>query len=1118
MLSETRRQIIEKDLWSPFKLFFHPASHSGRAGEGLLLGIRYSKEYHILPYCTKQGSLWAKIQFKGGGLPLIIGTTYIPPSGSPLLSSLSLATRMKEIQKTLGKAKVEGYAFLGGDLNSRVGPLPPMAPGGDPNVNPHGRQLLRAVHKLGVYICTGRVMGDIPAGVSYHGTRRSAATRLDHIIVSPNLIPHLQDSCIDRERSESDHFPLCASLSIPIHPTPCPSSDQGGHPLSQISWCQFARDRYVQALEGDELNLMSQCEQAVDDEDIKSSIHCLYALIKDAAKKAGMHDQNKRYPHKGHRRQHQPFFDQECRALKREVWRYGMLTKWRGDEFRRLERKYHAIVRRKKRAYQAQKLKTLIHQKHFNPHRFWKTLRRDKDRLPEPLKDVSAWDSYINSLASGLGNEEPAQGLPIGAYPPRQVPEDHGHDHCDELNAPFTVEEIDLGLRALANGKSPGKDGYPTELFRYAQPLTHPGDPYSRNMLSHVIADIFTMALRQRTIPAESNVCLVTPVYKKGDAYDTGNYRPIAVGESLMRLYANVLNARLVSYLEKYRLRVDCQTGFRPEMSTTHQIFVIQHLIDWAMGITPLHFAFLDLSKAYDRVSRLKLSHILEQLGVQGDFLYATQAVIDSTVLAIKIDGKHGGLFESNSGIPQGCPISPTLFGIMSDGLPRYLAHHCPTAGLQLPDGTRLNIIRIQVLGFADDFVLVAPTVEDLQVLVNATQEWCKSMDMSLNGAKTQYLLVNPDPRTLSTSLEVAGVSISPVQEVKYLGLQIHAKNGLQASIKNLEQRFWIAWEDLTRAYSNLGCSMSMMLMTELYLACLPPLISYGCEVWAFRCFQGRQLSSGKPSSMTLLDAHKRVLAQILGVRRTVPEEIINCELNIFSLWSTWILRMVRFWNNIAAMRPDSLHYKVLMHDIRLAIVEGRETFSGTLMQQLKKLGYYIADHVRFDRALQIDISHVKDLLDRKSDMIWDDLDISPRSCASPRALFCRYQRWLARPPHVPRRKSALKLNLPNSTLRTFMRFRLGCHDLPIDKGRQQGIPRDQRICTRCSLELVGDEHHLLFTCPAVQHVRQQFMHLFQQRSRSVQSFMWQEDLQGVAKFVTRALESYLTLPGAVRP
>jgi hypothetical protein len=85
-----------------------------------------------------------------------------------------------------------------------------------------------------------------------------------------------------------------------------------------------------------------------------------------------------------------------------------------------------------------------------------------------------------------------------------------------------------------------------------------------------------------------------------------------------------VLNSSLVSYLEKYRLHVDCQTGVRPEMSTTDQLFIIQHLIDWAMGITPLHFAFLDLSKAYDRVSRLKLGHIFEQLEVQVDFLYAT--------------------------------------------------------------------------------------------------------------------------------------------------------------------------------------------------------------------------------------------------------------------------------------------------------------------------------------------------------------------------------------------------------------------------------------------------------------------------------------------------------------
>jgi hypothetical protein len=98
------------------------------------------------------------------------------------------------------------------------------------------------------------------------------------------------------------------------------------------------------------------------------------------------------------------------------------------------------------------------------------------------------------------------------------------------------------------------------------------------------------------------------------------------------------------------------------------------------------------------------------------------------------------------------------------------------------------------------------------------------------------------------------------------------------------------------------------------------------------------------------------------------------------------------------------------------------------------------------------------------------------------------------------------------------MRFKLGCHNLHVDRGSQHGIPRLQDICTTCSLELVGDEHHVLFTCTAVQYVRQQLLHLLQQRSRSVQTFVWQEDIKGVARFATRALESFENLTGATRP
>jgi hypothetical protein len=70
----------------------------------------------------------------------------------------------------------------------------------------------------------------------------------------------------------------------------------------------------------------------------------------------------------------------------------------------------------------------------------------------------------------------------------------------------------------------------------------------------------------------------------------------------------------------------------------------------------------------------------------------------------------------------------------MADELHRYLSHHCPTVGIKLPDGTSLNVIRIQVLEFADDFVLSAPTVEELQARVGSTPKWCELLGMRLNG------------------------------------------------------------------------------------------------------------------------------------------------------------------------------------------------------------------------------------------------------------------------------------------------------------------------------------------------------------------------------------------------
>ena len=113
--------------------------------------------------------------------------------------------------------------------------------------------------------------------------------------------------------------------------------------------------------------------------------------------------------------------------------------------------------------------------------------------------------------------------------------------------------------------------------------------------------DVFNAAFLAGTVPADLNSGLITPVFKKGDKLDPTNYRPIAVTEYILRLYASVLNARLLLFPESAKLRVESQAGFRPGLSTVHQLFTFQHFLD---SHQPLYVCFLDLKGAYDHVDR----------------------------------------------------------------------------------------------------------------------------------------------------------------------------------------------------------------------------------------------------------------------------------------------------------------------------------------------------------------------------------------------------------------------------------------------------------------------------------------------------------------------------------
>jgi hypothetical protein len=129
------------------------------------------------------------------------------------------------------------------------------------------------------------------------------------------------------------------------------------------------------------------------------------------------------------------------------------------------------------------------------------------------------------------------------------------------------------------------------------------------------------------------------------------------------------------------------------------------------------------LKSAYDSVHRLLLWEVLARLGIHGRMLAALVSLYATSSLAIKVGGRVGASAPSLTGVKQGCPLSPTLFGLFLDGLYRYIAVHCPHLGPALTDGTRVSSLQ-----YADDVTHLACDPTHLQTLIDCAVAFCKAV------------------------------------------------------------------------------------------------------------------------------------------------------------------------------------------------------------------------------------------------------------------------------------------------------------------------------------------------------------------------------------------------------
>lgn len=116
--------------------------------------------------------------------------------------------------------------------------------------------------------------------------------------------------------------------------------------------------------------------------------------------------------------------------------------------------------------------------------------------------------------------------------------------------------------------------------------------------------------------------------------------------------------------------------------------------------------AFLDVTSAFDTVGHQHIIQVLKAKGISGDLLNLVFSMLCHNALTIGTGPKKSGSIEIRRGVPQGGPLSPTLFNLSIDHLYREICD----SDLANHFGYRLEVSEHPIIltGFADDQAIMA--------------------------------------------------------------------------------------------------------------------------------------------------------------------------------------------------------------------------------------------------------------------------------------------------------------------------------------------------------------------------------------------------------------------------
>jgi len=466
---------------------------------------------------------------------------------------------------------------------------------------------------------------------------------------------------------------------------------------------------------------------------------------------------------------------------------------------------------------------------------------------------------------------------------------------------------------------------------------------------------------------------------------------------------------------------------------------------------------FVDLKKAFDTVWHDALMFKISQKGISGNFLNVIRSMYSCNQSAIKINEKRSEYFQCNQGVRQGDGISPMLFNIFVDDLPRLFQK-------DICNPITLGGLTVGSLMYADDLVILSRSPEGIQHSLTLLSMYCKKWNLTVSVSKTKSMTFF---KKVQVKFTFEKQPLETVKEFKYLGTIINKNGNFTCNIESLSKKALKVVHVINGLLSHSNIA-DIKVKLSVFDATVLPIITYGCEVWGGQIFNTNLVH---PTKLVQSDrVQQKFLKRLAGLPITSTNLAVLLEYGRYPISKIVMKQMLKYYIRLEQMHNNRLlkqiftYYKnqniwtnsltKIVNEINM--VDEYKNLSMLQPQQTKKL------HTETHQYLDLYFD------EQFYNQLHANTGTSGKGGNKLRT-YSTFKTSFTQEPYLEVVK--------NIKMRSVMaRFRISAHSLHVESGRHDKKLYKERICQFCPNNEIEDEIHLLLKCKFYHEFRVSFL------------------------------------------